>query len=297
MIHVFEGDHFTPIYAKLIKSIYEKGELEAKTRDLCNIHLCLTNPENSILLLNKRNWRWGFMEILDRLAPLYSDYRSQWNPGNAYHHRPAWRRKLDKEGGVFDYSYGDQYKDQLPGVINLLSRIKGDREAIISVWEPKYLLRRSEFNRRPCTLTLHFFKRGDKLNCHVNMRSNDVVNLLWLDVFHHTFIQKIVAAQLGLQLGYYQHSVSHAYYPKRRELGDRDYFGKLDKKLRDNWKKFHKLYKGKPTKLGSWSQIDHDLSYYYLDKLRNPYKECMSPLLRSMLLYLQGKKIREFGLL
>lgn len=291
-MHVFEDDHYTPIYGRLMKAISEEGELEAKTRDLTNINMTLNNPENSLLLFKKKHWKWAFIEMFDRLSPLYFDDRSRWNPGTAYHTRPAWDRKLDKEGGVFDYSYGDHFKDQLPAVIKLLSSKKTDREGIISVWEPKYLVDRDKYQRRPCTLELHFFRRGEKLNCNAYMRSNDAVNLLPFDIFHHSFIQRFIALKLGCETGYYSHTVSHAYYPKRRESKGREYLTRMDKKLKKNWFNFLNEHEAKSSPIGSLASVEHDLELYYNGE-QDP-KDYQSPLLKGMVSFIHGKKINEF---
>jgi hypothetical protein len=138
------------------------------------------------------------------------------NPGTAYHFRSKWQRNLEREGGTFDYSYGDSFKSQLPKVVRALKK-EYDREAIISVWD-KGFLDRGSYARRPCTLTIQFYNRKGYLHCFVNMRSNDVINLLPYDVFHHTSLQTFIASITGLRLGNYYHTCAQYYWPKKREL-------------------------------------------------------------------------------
>lgn len=231
-MHYYQNDNIADIYYELIQDIQNKGELEAKTRELVNTHICLTDPRYSILPY-KKNWQWAFQELLDRLSFTYG-YKKLCNPGRAFIYRSNWKKKLLKEGGRFHYSYGELFNDQINGALKELKSRKATREAVIALWTPKYLLRQSDFNRRPCTLNFHFIIRDKKLICFVNMRSNDVINLLPYDIFHHTFIQRWIAHQLGIECGPYHHSATHSYYPKKRESKGRQYFenfyGKFEKK-------------------------------------------------------------------
>jgi len=119
-------------------------------------------------------------------------------------------------GIISHNSYGDCYNFQLPKILKKLKK-KGQREAIINVWNYDHLSESTP--RRPCTLTLHFIiNNEDKLNLFVNMRTNDVMNLLYSDVFHHTLLQKYIASELNLKLGSYFHNCSYFYYQKKRDI-------------------------------------------------------------------------------
>ncbi len=221
-INYYENDNIASIYYDLIRDIQHKGVLEAKTRELLNVQICLSDPRYSILPY-KKNWQWAFQELLDRMSFTYG-YKRLCNPGRAFIYRSNWKKKLAKEGGKFHYSYGELFNDQINGALKELKSRKATREAVMALWTPKYLLRQPDFNRRPCTLTFHFIIREKKLLCFVNMRSNDVINLLPYDIFHHTFIQRWIAYQLGIECGEYYHSSTHSYYPKKRESKGRQYF-------------------------------------------------------------------------
>ena len=225
MEHI-KGSNVTSLYIDLIKRVSTKGVLEGKTRDLMGIQLELTDPRNSILF-QKKYWKWCFQELFDRMSGIFGMPGEYANPGLAYNYRPAWKRKLAKEEGRFHYAYGECYNTQVPAIIKQLKRQKTSREAIINVWNSNYLEYQPDFNRRPCTLTLHFLIRDKKVNLFVNMRTNDVINLLPFDIFHHTFLQRYVAHVLKLEVGTYYHFASHMYYPKKREREGRNYLEKL----------------------------------------------------------------------
>jgi len=285
-------ESFNRAYIELLPAIVEYGELEAKTRDLPNVNITLTNPADSLLLM-KKNWKWAIQELFDRMSPWFFESdceRPRWNPGFAVDYRASWKRKLAKEGGTFDYSYGDHYLYQLRAVADLLKSKKTDREGLLTVWEPKYLMDRGDYQRRPCTLNIHLFKRGNKLNCNTYMRSNDVVNLLPYDILHHTFIQRFVAAYIGLELGYYSHTASHMYYPKRREIGGRDYFNRTIKGLEDNLDEFPDT----SLELGNFKAIEESMMEYYIHGEDANPKNMSSPFIKALFLYLFDKKTTFF---
>jgi len=282
-----ENDSFTKIYYDLIRTVASEGELEGKTRDLPAVHLELTDPTQGLLFLNK-NWIWCFQEAFDRMSGIFGNPRIHRNPGLAYHLRPAWKRKLEKEGGEFHYAYGDCYVDQIPHLVKQLKKQKTSREAIITMWDSNYLVFQKDYNRRPCTLTLHFLIRDKKLNLFVNMRTNDIINLLPFDVFHHTLLQQYVANVLDLKLGTYYHFASHMYYPKKREREGRNFLEKVFKKLENN---IERLDEFKIPKLKS-SNIEEDWKYANIMVYREntPYP-LRSKLLGDMVKFIKGKPV------
>jgi len=226
---IIKADNFNNIYIQILEKISEEGQFIGKTRDISELSFCLTNPRK-FQLFYKKNWMWAYVELLDRFSGM--------NPGTAYQYRPNWEKKLKKEGGTFDYSYGEVWEDQLPNIIGLLKKSKNSREAIMTMWNPVYLIRQQHFKRRPCTLTYHFYIRDKKVNLSVNMRTNDVINLLPYDVLHNCILLDYVCASLSLGRGHYYHHATHAYWPKRREQNNQKYIKEALKKLKET-EKYH----------------------------------------------------------
>lgn len=98
---------------------------------------------------------------------------------------------------------------------DILSELPSSRQAVLSFWKPGDLqiVRQQASKDIPCTLSLQFLLRRGRLNCIATMRSNDVWLGLPYDVFCFTSIQQIIAAELGVELGWYQHQVGslHVY--------------------------------------------------------------------------------------
>ena len=204
-------DNFASIYYHILDNMVDNSILFGKTKMIDNLSFTLTEPNRSLIHI-KKNWAWAFHEGINRLS--FEDKELQ-NPGTAYKYRPNWNKKLIKEGGRFCYTYGEAYSFQVPKILKKL-RSKSEREAIVSVWTPEFLS--GKFERRPCTLSLHFYYIRSKLNCHCYMRTSDVMNLLPYDVFHHTLLQRYLATVLEVDLGSFHFTSSFAYYQKKRDV-------------------------------------------------------------------------------
>lgn len=93
--------------------------------------------------------------------------------------------------------------DQLGNVIQLLDRKKSSRRAVIQLFDATDLTK--DFASIPCTCTLQFLARDDRLHMFVTMRSNDAYIGLPHDVFAFTMLQELVARSVGLDVGEYKH--------------------------------------------------------------------------------------------
>lgn len=287
MKNYYENGTFVSLYDNLLNDIRFKGQLVGKTRELMNTQICLTDPRYGILPYDK-NWRWAFQELLDRMSYTYG-YKQLSNPGRAFIYRPRWEKKLQKEGGKFHYSYGEMFNNQLEEVYKELKSNKSSREAVITLWTPKYLINKKQYLRRPCTLNFHFIIRDKKLHCFVSMRSNDVINLLPYDVFHHSFIQRWLAYRLDLDLGHYYHSSTHSYYPKKREAEGRNYFDKFFGELGDSMSKLDYL-NHVPLSLGQSLDYDFKKIYKNYNDLENIKDDIDSPFLNALINYILDPK-------
>lgn len=217
-----KGD-WNDVYKSILSIIQKEGEVIRKSRAIYNLSFQI-NPNQS-LILPKKNWTWAFVELFDRLNPFYK------NPGYSYKFRPHWKKKLEKEDGHFVYNYHDRIGSQLTSIFDQLSSSRNSSQAVLTIYNDSDLLDYKKLKRVPCTIALHFFVSKDrKLHLTVFMRTNDVINLLVYDVFHHSILQKFIASRLGLEVGNYTHYTSIAYYQKKRDVtGYIDRF--LDKKI------------------------------------------------------------------
>lgn len=96
--------------------------------------------------------------------------------------------------------------NQIQSVIALLNKKWTTRRAVIQLFDASDLER--DYASIPCTCTLQFLVRDNKLNMFVNMRSNDAYIGLAHDVFAFTMIQELVARSIEIELGEYKHSAA-----------------------------------------------------------------------------------------
>jgi len=95
--------------------------------------------------------------------------------------------------------------NQLNNVLKLLRSKPTSRRAVLQLYSAEDIL--VNYKEIPCTCTIQFLIRGNKLDALVNMRSNDAYWGLPHDIFAFTMIQELMARALGLELGQYRHFV------------------------------------------------------------------------------------------
>jgi thymidylate synthase len=102
----------------------------------------------------------------------------------------------------------------------MLQKDSDTRQAVVALYRPNDC--GISTKDMPCTLTLQFMIRNDKLNLIVNMRSND----LWFggvyDIFCFTALQELMANELKVEVGLYYHHVGsfHLYEKNIKDVQD-----------------------------------------------------------------------------
>ncbi len=122
---------------------------------------------------------------------------------------PAYRDEsvdgLSVHGGYGRRLFRHHGHNQVRNVIDLLLVNSRSRRAVIQIFDADDIsCHRPEV---PCTTTLQFMVRDDRLHLLTTMRSNDAYKGLPHDVFCFTMLQEIVANSLGYELGTYKHFV------------------------------------------------------------------------------------------
>lgn len=93
---------------------------------------------------------------------------------------------------------------------NVMSRLKnpksrGTRNAVIVIPGPRDFIVKTK--DRPCTCSLQFVVRRNRLHLHVHMRSNDAYLGMPHDFFSFTMLQELAAREVGVGIGTYIHTV------------------------------------------------------------------------------------------
>lgn len=109
--------------------------------------------------------------------------------------------------------------NQVENVLNLLKAKSTSRRAVIQIFDKDDIVdpKKKEI---PCTCTLQFFVRNERLDLFVNMRSNDAYVGLSHDIFAFTMIQELIARSLGVEVGKYHHVVGslHLYENNKEKV-------------------------------------------------------------------------------
>lgn len=96
--------------------------------------------------------------------------------------------------------------NQIDNVVRVLTEKRASRRAVIQLFDAEDIV--DPFRKEvPCTCTLQFLLRSDRLHMISHLRSNDAYLGLPHDVFAFTMIQEIVARRVGVEMGTYKQAV------------------------------------------------------------------------------------------
>jgi thymidylate synthase len=213
---VFEN--FTQAYYALVDATYNQADYETaprgmKIRENLFTSFVITNPRDRLLYVPERNFPLDYVmaEILwyisaNNETDWISNYSSFWKniSDDGVTANSAYGARIfvphERIGGwkaPVDWNQWDYVKEEL----------KADpdsRRAVIHIRtaQDSFLAKKDV----PCTLNLQFFIRDEKLHLIVQMRSNDLILGTALDVPAFTFMQEMMAMELGLDVGFYYHT-------------------------------------------------------------------------------------------
>lgn len=129
---------------------------------------------------------------------------------------PAYK-DIAEDGAVYG-AYGPRLFDwnginQVQNVITRLQQKPNTRRAVIQIFSKEDLP--SSAKDIPCTCTIQFLLRADRLHMLVVMRSNDVIIGLPHDIFCFTMLQEIVARTLDVDIGWYRQCIGSLHIYKQ----------------------------------------------------------------------------------
>lgn len=149
-------------------------------------------------------------------------------------HAKLWKQFINSDG-VINSNYG-QYifwschehgrKSQFEFVVEELTRDRDSRRAVITILQPYHTVI-DDLTDVPCTYSLGFRVRDNKLNMSSHMRSQDAIYGLGNDIPAFSFVQEMVYAKLkdtykDLEMGSHYHVVDslHVYEKHFQMLDD-----------------------------------------------------------------------------
>ena len=123
----------------------------------------------------------------------------------------AYQESAEKDGLIHG-GYGPRLfpkngPSQIDQVIDRIERKPSTRQAVIQLFDKSDIRVGSNYKDIPCTCTIQYICRDERLSCIVSMRSNDAFKGLPHDIFCFTMLQEMLAKRLDLKLGEYHHFV------------------------------------------------------------------------------------------
>ena len=200
-----------------VKRILAKQYNEVKPRDmLVREYLNETieiDPRKCLLDFESRpfNYKYFYGELLwylfgDLTTKFISKFSKFWV-------------NLEDEYGLINSNYGNilQSSNQLKFAYDKLANDKFTRQAFMFINGTQYQKDTKDF---PCTLTISFYIRDDKLNMKVHMRSQDIFYGLTYDIPWYSYIMQTMYMMLkpiypNLELGTYIHHMDNVHYYER----------------------------------------------------------------------------------
>jgi len=175
---------------------------------------CITNPErrwNLPLAIGEFCWHAtgsNDLRFIEYYAPRWKEFTDGIEIiGSCYGHHI--------------FSPKDGQPSQWERLVRLLRAERHSRRAVLQLFESQIGLD-ADTKDAPCTCSIQFMIRDDRLHAIVYMRSNDVIWGLPYDVFLFTMLQELLALELGTDLGSYFHLVGSLHLYKRHfELAER----------------------------------------------------------------------------
>jgi thymidylate synthase len=168
---------------------------------------CITNPErrwNLALAIGEFCWHAtgsNDLRFIEYYAPRWKEFTDGIEIiGSCYGHHIFGRK--------------DDQPSQWERLVRLLRAERHSRRAVLQLFDPQTGLD-AETKDAPCTCSIQFMIRDDRMHAIVYMRSNDAIWGLPYDVFLFTMLQELLALELGTELGSYFHLVGSLHLYKR----------------------------------------------------------------------------------
>lgn len=230
--HLFVGSTFDDLYYQVLYNLNRLPQhicspRGSKVKENIACTLVLGDPRARLLSCKSREanygfstgeflWYWQGKQDLDSMLYYNKRMKDFSNDGVTLNSAYGWRLKKKHEVDVFR-PFG-----QWTTAIRTLVKDPDSRRAVLLINSPEDQMFADEesSNDVPCTLSLQFFIRENKLDLHVHMRSNDVIWGLTSDLFSFTLLQECMLLELKewgkfseLELGKYFHTAGsmHVY--------------------------------------------------------------------------------------
>ncbi len=184
------------------------------TKEIESYDFTLLNPRARLINIKARKWDFAYA-----IGELCWHLRASDRLDEITYYSKAWRNFSDNNKTIPASCYGKKIfahsDSRWKKICRLLKYDPDTRRAEIRFGDDDDLLGADV----SCVTSIHFMIRDNKLNCITHMRSNDIILGLCYDLFFITFLQEMLAVELGVELGVYRHIAdSFHFYERHSEL-------------------------------------------------------------------------------
>jgi len=197
----------TDVFHELLQSGQTVRPRHFSTVEITAASFTLLDPRNRCIYNTAR--KWSLPLALGELSWHLSGSRIA---EEIAYYAPAWSSFADMTGRISGSCYGSKiFGSRSPDESSQWSRAKGLLRTDQDTRRAMLIFADSQTQFDPacldaaCATSLQFLIRRGKLDAVVCMRSNDAVWGLPYDVFLFTFLQEVMALELGVDLGSYHH--------------------------------------------------------------------------------------------
>lgn len=196
-----------------------RSEAIGETSELVGVSLELVNPRYRLSRTEQRR------RAISGIAELCWYLSGTADPSMILTWIPDYAKECELDGTIRGAygprMFGKADKDQISNVLRLLTTTPTSRRAVVQLFDSSDIAG-DRYKDIPCTCSLQFLRRSNKLHMIVTMRSNDAYLGLPHDIFTFTMLHELVARELGDELGRYIHNVGslHLYDTNADEVDD-----------------------------------------------------------------------------
>jgi thymidylate synthase len=206
-------ENFTECYLDLLQKVFTDPEFESAPRgqrikEALGVSFRINNPRHRFPTVVGRDFSTSYM-VAELLWYLSGNNRTEW----ISRYSSFWKNISD-DGETANSAYGARLffpNDKIANgrfaqydyVVDELKKDRDSRRAVMHIRVPADSL--DAKLDMPCTLSLQFFIRDEKMHMVTSMRSSDLIFGIAYDIPAFTIFQEMLANEFGIDVGTYTH--------------------------------------------------------------------------------------------
>ncbi|RDU22243.1 thymidylate synthase [Anaerosacchariphilus polymeriproducens] len=218
--------NFEEAYIENLRETYCNPEFENsprgyKSRERLNCTIEIENPIERVCYLpaRKENIIFNFAEAIWYLSGSNSLEFIDYYASNMKKYSADGKTLKGTAYGPKIFTFGSNAINQWNRLIDIFKEDPDTKRGFVQIFDANEDLHLTNIDVS-CTIGLQFFQRKNALYTCGYMRANDAYRGIVSDVFSFTFIQEMLATQMGLKVGRYYHNIAttHVYEPDNQHV-------------------------------------------------------------------------------